>query len=291
MQYRYLSKVEKGSYQFLLHKIEKSTDIDFIEKVWQLDHFREVLIPRPIPLSELKKILVLAPHQDDEAIGCGGTLLNLAEQGASITTVFLTNGAELTDPETSVAIRHKEAINATRTYSGKAEFLDIDNISMDILEEHTEKLVGLLNERWDAVFTVWPIDQPPKHRVCAYFVGQCLSKSSYNGIIYYYAVHTDLLPNFYTDISKHINAKQELIRCYPSQLKAQAYDHLSHGMDAWRSRFLKSSPDKRYVEVFMGIPKKAYIDFMEVFDISDPQKLFKGNENCIRSFKKLRGQH
>ena len=42
-QYRYLSRNEKSSYNFLLKNVFKGTDIDFLEKVWQLDYFREVL--------------------------------------------------------------------------------------------------------------------------------------------------------------------------------------------------------------------------------------------------------
>lgn len=291
MQYLYLSAVERSSYKFLLNKIHKSTDISFIEAVWQLDHFREVLVPQSLPVSDLKKVLILAPHQDDEAIGCGGTILQLAGQGTSIKTVFLTNGAELSNCVESIAIRNEEAKCAAKTYGGDVEFLGIDNISMEIQERTLERLVALLDNSWDAVFTVWPLDQPPKHRLCAYIVGRCLARSGYEGPVYLYAVHTDLLPNYYTDITRTVGDKQELIRVYRSQLKAQAYDHLSKGMDAWRSRFLPASPEKRYVELFMGIPAEGYGDFLNIFDSVDAKKAFKGNEKCVRSFEELRKQN
>lgn len=40
------------------------------------------------------KVLVIAPHPDDETLGCGGTLLRLAEQGASIAWLIVTDMAD-----------------------------------------------------------------------------------------------------------------------------------------------------------------------------------------------------
>ena len=39
-----------------------------------------------------EKVMVLAPHMDDETIGCGGTLARHVRAGASVTVVFLTDG-------------------------------------------------------------------------------------------------------------------------------------------------------------------------------------------------------
>src|ERR1700722_16160488 len=37
-------------------------------------------------------VVVLAPHMDDEVIGCGGTLARHVAAGAKITVIFLTDG-------------------------------------------------------------------------------------------------------------------------------------------------------------------------------------------------------
>jgi LmbE family N-acetylglucosaminyl deacetylase len=39
-----------------------------------------------------ERVVVLAPHMDDETIGCGGALALHAQNGAEITVVFLTDG-------------------------------------------------------------------------------------------------------------------------------------------------------------------------------------------------------
>ncbi|MEZ6086390.1 MAG: PIG-L family deacetylase [Phycisphaerae bacterium] len=39
-----------------------------------------------------KRAIVFSPHQDDEVLGCGGTIIKKIEQGADVHIVFMTNG-------------------------------------------------------------------------------------------------------------------------------------------------------------------------------------------------------
>lgn len=287
-QHRYFSKVDEGAYNFLLKKVYKSTDIDFLEQIWQLDYFREVLQPKPLELKGLKKVLVLAPHQDDEIIGCGGTLVKLKELGCSIDICFLTDGAELSNPVNSITTRDKESDLVCSELKAKKYNLGIDNIGLGVSKEKINQLVEILNNDWDVIFAVWPLDNPPKHRLCSYVFGKALQQSNYQGQVALYAVHTNLLPNFYSDISLKLDKKHELLSLYESQLKSQNYSHMSKGMDAWNSRFLEVSSEERYIEVFMKIPAVAYNDFQDIYEKVNTQKLFKSHEACIKSFNSLK---
>ena len=40
-----------------------------------------------------KKVLVFVAHQDDETIGCGGTIAKWSNQGAEVHVCFMTDGA------------------------------------------------------------------------------------------------------------------------------------------------------------------------------------------------------
>lgn len=47
-------------------------------------------------------MLVLAPHPDDETLGCGGLLARAADQGLRPRVAFLTNGAALRHLQTFI---------------------------------------------------------------------------------------------------------------------------------------------------------------------------------------------
>ena len=55
---------------------------------------RERPLPPTLPDSVVaRRVLVLAPHYDDEVLGCGGLLLQLAAGGAEIACAFLSDGS------------------------------------------------------------------------------------------------------------------------------------------------------------------------------------------------------
>lgn len=51
----------------------------------------------------MKKILVIAPHGDDEVLGCGGYMLDQIKRGAEVHVLFATmGGVDVRQPLTSV---------------------------------------------------------------------------------------------------------------------------------------------------------------------------------------------
>jgi LmbE family N-acetylglucosaminyl deacetylase len=84
-------------------------------------------------LLGLRSALVIAPHPDDEALGCGGLVAALAERGADLAVVFVTDGgashprsrkwprprlAALRAEEASAALAALGASGATRLHLG-----------------------------------------------------------------------------------------------------------------------------------------------------------------------------
>ncbi|WP_088285358.1 PIG-L family deacetylase [Ideonella sp. A 288] len=51
------------------------------------------VLPQPLPLAEARRVLVFAPHPDDESIGCGGALALLSQAGAAVRVVLVSDGS------------------------------------------------------------------------------------------------------------------------------------------------------------------------------------------------------
>ncbi|MCZ6673957.1 MAG: PIG-L family deacetylase [Verrucomicrobia bacterium] len=72
----------------------------------------------PIPPSGMERTVVLAPHQDDETLGCGGRIIQLKNSGAQVKVVYTTDGRlannHLMDQVEVVQIRRREAIAACK---------------------------------------------------------------------------------------------------------------------------------------------------------------------------------
>ncbi len=86
----------------------------------------------PIAMCEpgRAKIIVLAPHMDDEVLGCGGTIVRHVLAQADVTVVFLTDGRRgagdalkrehFADPYDIVKVRKLEAQRAAKIIGVRA---------------------------------------------------------------------------------------------------------------------------------------------------------------------------
>jgi LmbE family N-acetylglucosaminyl deacetylase len=79
---------------------------------------------QPWPLRKLvarrdaffaRSALIVAPHADDETLGCGGTIIRKLAAGARVQVVYMTDSAGLDDGPQLKATRRKEALLACAT--------------------------------------------------------------------------------------------------------------------------------------------------------------------------------
>ena len=65
---------------------------------WLIVAILVVLLISPVSAGTAQRVLIVAPHCDDETIGCGGTISRLVHEGVSIRVVIVTNGDGFNHP-------------------------------------------------------------------------------------------------------------------------------------------------------------------------------------------------
>lgn len=128
------------------------------------------------PLELGEDLVVLAPHPDDETLGCGGTIHKARLAGARVTIVFLTDGSRsdsgLAEPAELRRLRRAEGIAAARqlgVIEDDLRFFDhADGRLSDSVSAATQQLSDLLAEqRPGALLAPCAWDGPADHVAAA----------------------------------------------------------------------------------------------------------------------------
>lgn len=203
-------------------------------------------------------IVVLAPHPDDEAIGCGGSILLHAAAGDRVTVVFLTSG-ELGLDHLPIAdaweIREREAKVATEILGvARIEFLRLPDWYVgDAVAKGGELLRPIIrDEKPDIIYLPHPEEWHPDHRAALPVLRAALSSwESAIPELRGYEVWTPLPDyNEVADITAVMRQKLCAVRTYESQLASFAYDRAVRGLNQYRGALAGKC---RYAEVFTQI--------------------------------------
>lgn len=222
-----------------------------------------------------EKVLVLAPHMDDETIGCGGTLALHAQRGAQITVVFLTDGrngsSEINTMYGEEREKKQQELIDLRTAEARAALLrlgvnrmiclDAEDGALEKCAWAAEKLRDvLLKHQPDIVYLPFYLEEHPDHRAASRVLLDAAAGTSLQFQCMGYEVWTPLFPNCLVRIDSTVEVKQQALREYPSQLEQCDYLHASIGLNAHRSAGLMNPPGFRggYAEAFYATPLPQY---------------------------------
>ena len=233
-------------------------------------------MPEPIERFDESPVLVLAPHSDDEVIGCGGVIARHVRAGATVHVVFMTDGrwgdGSLFSPglsaaerqqrqSTLVALRQEEARCAARLLGSQhLHFLDLPDGALRV----NEQSVALMRERLatirpQIVYLPFVYDLHEDHwqtnRVFAAAVRQLPPDRAV--MVRGYEVWTPLLANRVADISDLMPLKREALACFKSQLRDQDYTRIVDGLNAYRSSGCFGG--RGFAEAFHEAPLAGYL--------------------------------
>lgn len=164
-------------------------------------------------LMHSKKVLVIAPHHDDETLGCGGMLLKLHQKKirADIAVATKSKKRELE------LYRAMEVLNVTGIYL--LPFCDRSLILQQntaLLEREFRKI--LKEQDYGMIFIPYVFDTNADHRAVVKAFGASLNPDIAMGVCMYEIWTPILYPNFYIDITGEYIEKERAILCYQSQL-------------------------------------------------------------------------
>lgn len=245
-------------------------DFDAMLRLFEAQVFRRTLPPSVMEAPRGSRIIIFAPHQDDEIVGAGGILLKSHRAGKAIRCVYLTDGCS------QIRRRRAEALEVWKRLNGTApEFLGMPCKRPDIDEAYVSKVRRILeDERPDTVFVPFMLDPPADHRkTCAIVAAAAHGLGAPGAIeVWQYQIASMASPNVVVDITGVVEAKRELNELWKSQNEVFDYAHLAYGRDIANSMYLKGreagkhrrSP-RAYAELFFVTSLPEYLDLAARF--------------------------
>ncbi len=210
-----------------------------------------------------RSALVLAPHHDDEVLGCGGLVAELTAAGAAVRVLFLSDGggdAEGEERQTYAAQRRSEARAAAKVL-GIAGIDELD-LPDGRLGQHLEAIAGgvrraILSLRPELLLVPSPLESSADHRAAFAAVHRLLGGVRKGGelqplveglTILAYEINHPLHPDLLVDVSRRIDRVERAMVCYESQ--QQRHDYLGASLGLARFRTLTLPPEVTHVEAY-----------------------------------------
>lgn len=252
-----LTNPSKANYKFVLKAHSKIFDRSLSSRILETKCFTDILQPIVMDCPSAKRVLVLAPHPDDDIFGAGGVLLQLAERSAEITIVY-TTGADESDGS-----REKVQAEATE--------ISAELGSTPIFLQGTVGVVGddaqlgsrlteiLRDTQPDLVFTTFLLDNNVDHQNINRLLAKSLRATGQLPEIWSYQIYSTVIPNVVVNITREMDEKERLMRMWKSVPGNRDWAHYVRGMNAMTCRFIPGR-EQIYGEAYFVVPTTEYLD-------------------------------
>lgn len=172
-----------------------------------------------------QRVLVVAPHPDDEVVGCGGTILRHIASGDRVRVLYVTDGRRSRalglGPDEMAIRRRQEAEQATGAFGlGAFEWIGAREDEWDAVHVQPELQRCLDAIRPDVVYAPSLVDFHPEHIRIAQILAECL-KAAKGLRVRIYQVHVPLaarLTTLVADVTPHEQQLRVLLAAHESQL-------------------------------------------------------------------------
>ena len=190
-------------------------------------------------MKNIKKVLIIAAHPDDDAFGCGGTIKKLANQKNKIYAIYFTDGVSARinkkDLKKKINDRKKNSEKASKILGIKRciyhSFPDnqldkiplleiiqkieeqIKKIKPDLILTHFENDLNIDHQIINRA-VVTATRPKPNFRLKKILMFETLSSTEWK----FSNKTKNFNPNYFVDISKTINQKIKSVKCYKNEI-------------------------------------------------------------------------
>ncbi|MCC2615127.1 PIG-L family deacetylase [Aestuariibacter halophilus] len=215
----------------------------------------------------MKNVLVVAPHPDDESIGCGGTLLRLAQAGARLHWLIVTDMASSEQYPREAVARRQQEIEQVAGYYGfeQVEQLSYAPAQLDQYPEGdlVADIARIVSDiKPDTVFFPHGGDVHGDHRrvhqavVSATkqfrhpYIRQLLAYETLSETDFGVSREGAFWPNLFIDVSDFMTQKQRVLATYASEIQPFPFPRSEQAVDA-QGRLRGVQANVAYAEAFM----------------------------------------
>ncbi|CAK0754358.1 N-acetylglucosamine malate deacetylase 1 [Gammaproteobacteria bacterium] len=210
--------------------------------------------PVPVILSAPeclgRRVLVFAPHPDDEIFGCGGTLCLLTKAGADVSIVIISDGALGGSAAHLIEIREAESRSAASVIGVPAPtFWRLPDRGVAYGEALVTKMLAMIESvEADLVFAPAISEIHPDHQAVSLAAAEAIRRLGGERRLAFYEISAPLVPNTIVDISTVETIKRQSMNCFHSQLTEQPYAERIAALNRYRAYLL--GPGKMAAEAF-----------------------------------------
>jgi LmbE family N-acetylglucosaminyl deacetylase len=209
------------------------------------DQFSVPPMPQIRQRPESGRVLVLAPHPDDEAAGPGGALLLHRQQGDPVRAVVATDGiagdpdglydsttyAELRRSESRTGMAHLQVEDLV--FWGFPDSCVINDNDINLIASKTCEQLEEFEP--DIVYLPWEGEGNSDHRAIYCGGVRGLRRAGFSGAVWGFEIWNAMVPDMILDITPVVEQKRRAMLCYESQLAYVEYMHPVFGLHAHRS--------------------------------------------------------
>lgn len=252
-------------YRFFLQRTFESLDRRTLAILCSTNVLPAFIRPIQIRAPFGHSVLVVAPHQDDEIIGCGGAMLLQKKSGRDLSVVFTQDGgdehsADGRSRRDQVALRESEAEEVAEAL-GIPPPLFLRHVHL-IGDECDSAAVGLREEiertKADVIFAPFFLDHNIHHQRTNYALAEALARITTRPRVMGYEVWGLTVPNVILNIDEVQHEKARLLGLYRSQLSGKDYVRGTTGLNMYHSMQFQAG-ECSYAERFFELPAAEYV--------------------------------